>query len=247
MLREAVSDLLPFSQVGGIVVGTRALIQSGIPTAPVYSALIVDLTTEMASQLVFTLFGLSMMTTLLIDAPLAPTLRALILGGTAAMLGAVILFFLAQRPALLLAERVAKHFLPKTATTITDLLEELRSAYASRGRVLIAFGLNMIGWIASALGAWLVLFLMGAPISIWSVLSLESLIFTLRSVAFAIPGAIGVQEAAYVMAAPLFGLPPESALALSLIKRAREIAIGLPTILIWQVREGRAMLSVRSE
>jgi uncharacterized membrane protein YbhN (UPF0104 family) len=84
---------------------------------------------------------------------------------------------------------------------------------------------------------------MGAHISIWSALGLESLIFTLRSVAFAIPSAIGVQEAAYALAAPLFGLPPESALALSLVKRAREIAIGIPTLLAWQANETRAVMA----
>ena len=83
---------------------------------------------------------------------------------------------------------------------------------------------------------------MGAEISIWSALSIESLIFTLRSVAFAIPGAIGVQEAAYALAAPLFGLPPETALALSLAKRARDLSLGLPTLLAWQISEARAVL-----
>jgi hypothetical protein len=48
-----------------------------------------------------------------------------------------------------------------------------------------------------------------------------------------------VQEVAYALAAPLFGLPPESALALSLAKRARDVAIGLPTLLCWQFAEAR--------
>ena len=84
--------------------------------------------------------------------------------------------------------------------------------------------------------------MMGANISIWSALTIESLIFTLRSVAFAIPGALGVQEAAYALAAPLFGLAPETALALSLAKRARDVGLGLPTLLAWQLSEARAVL-----
>jgi putative membrane protein len=242
MLREAVSDLLPFSQIGGIVVGTRSLIGS-VPSARIYASLVVDLTTEMASQLVFTLFGLAMMATLLVDGERAAQLRPLILGGTAIMTATMILFFVAQRPALILAERVAKAFLPGSAATMAGLIDELRATYAAPGRVLLAFALNLAGWIASGLGAWIVLLLMGARISVWSALSLESLIFTLRSVAFAIPGAIGVQEAAYALAAPLFGLPPETALALSLAKRAREVAIGLPTLVIWQAGEARAVIA----
>lgn len=244
MLREAVSDLLPFSQVGGIVVGTRSLTLAGIATPQVYASLVVDMTTEMAAQLVFTLFGLAMIATVLISGPHATALRPLILGGTASMMGVMIVFFVAQRPALLLAERIARGFLPGSAAAMTSLIGELRSTYAARPRVLLSFALNMIGWIASGAGAWLLLWMMGSPISLWSALSLESLIFALRSVAFFIPGAIGVQEAGYVMAAPLFGLPPETALALSLVKRARELTIGLPTLIAWQIGESRAILGL---
>ncbi len=244
MLREAVADLLPFSQLGGIVVGTRSLLLAGVPSARTYASLIVDMTTEMASQLVFTLFGLATMASLLVAGPNAAQLRPLILGGTAAMAVTMIVFFAAQKPALVLAERIAGHFLPESAVLVSELGVELRVTYAHTARIGLAFALNLAGWIASALGAWIVLRMMGERISVWSVLSLESLIFTLRSVAFAIPSAIGVQEAAYALAAPLFGLPPESALALSLVKRAREIAIGIPTLLGWQASEARAVMAV---
>ncbi len=105
------------------------------------------------------------------------------------------------------------------------------------------FTLNLLGWIVSAVGGWVVLRMMGAEISIWSALSIESLIFTLRSVAFAVPGALGVQEAAYTLAAPLFGLPPETALALCRSPSARgDLAIGLPTLIVWQIGEVRAVV-----
>ncbi|WP_082472933.1 lysylphosphatidylglycerol synthase domain-containing protein [Sphingomonas sp. Leaf357] len=244
VLREAVSDLLPFSQIGGIVIGTRSLLHAGIAPTRVYASLVVDMTTEMAAQLVFTLFGLSLMASILMGSS-AAALRPMIFGGTAAMIAVMILFFVAQRPALMLAERIAGHFLPGSAATMAGLLDTLRATYATRSRVIAAFAFNLVGWVASAFGAWLVLHLMGADVSVWSALSLESLIFTLRSVAFFIPAAIGVQEATYALAAPLFGLPAEMALALSLVKRARELAIGLPTLVIWQAREAKAVVAAR--
>ena len=61
----------------------------------------------------------------------------------------------------------------------------------------------------------------------------------MRSGAFLIPGALGAQEVGYAALAPLVGLPPEIALALSLLKRARELAIGVPVLLVWQWREAR--------
>jgi hypothetical protein len=40
----------------------------------------------------------------------------------------------------------------------------------------------------------------------------------------------------------LFGLPLEFCMALSLIKRARDVAIGLPALALWQVLEGRRLM-----
>ena len=57
-------------------------------------------------------------------------------------------------------------------------------------------------------------------------MALEALLCTLRSIAAFVPAAMGVQEAGYAMLAPLFGLPAEMGLAVSLLKRAREIVLG---------------------
>lgn len=243
LIREAVADLLPFSQIGGLVVGTRTLAAHGVAMARVIASLIADMATEMASQLVFTLFGLAMLAaSLLIGGNEAATLRPLILGGTAAMTGLVVAFVLFQRRALRFVAGIAARVLPGSLEVIDGIGGELDRIYARRDRVVLAFMLNLGGWIGSAAGAWILLRLMGVDLSIWSVLSLESLIFTLRSVAFAVPGAIGFQEAAYALAGPLVGLPAEIALAISLAKRARDLAIGLPALLVWQIAEARRVV-----
>ena len=74
-------------------------------------------------------------------------------------------------------------------------------------------------------------------------LALEALLCTLRSIAAFVPAALGVQEAGYAMLAPLFGLPAELGLAVSLLKRAREIVIGVPALIYWQVIESRKALA----
>jgi uncharacterized membrane protein YbhN (UPF0104 family) len=60
---------------------------------------------------------------------------------------------------------------------------------------------------------------------------LESLGQAIRGAAFAVPGALGVQEGGYLLLAPVVGLSPEAALALSLIKRARELLLGVPGLI----------------
>jgi hypothetical protein len=42
-----------------------------------------------------------------------------------------------------------------------------------------------------------------------------------------------------VLLGALFGVSPEASLALSLIRRARDFAIGAPALIVWQVIEGR--------
>ncbi len=240
LVREAVSDLLPFSQFGGLVAGARVVRRGSIAWPRVYASVIVDLTTELASQLVFTLFGLSLIASVLLGAQ-AAAVRPFVLGGTALMAVTIGAFFAGQHAVVRVATRLAGRMLPNAATHVGDIEAELRRSYARRGRVAIAALLNLAGWVASAMGAWLLLRLAGISLSVWSVLALESVIFTVRSVAFAVPGALGVQEAAYVLAGPLVGLPPEAALALSLGKRARELCLSVPTLAIWYAGGIRAL------
>lgn len=239
LVREAASDILPFSQVGGLVVGIRMLIARGISGPLVNASALVDLTTEMAGQIVFTLFGIGGFV-MLRSGDGGATLTPVLIG-TAVMVVLMAAFFAAQRWALGLGQALLARILPSVSDGLGDVGAELSRIYGARGRVLAAFGFNLAGWIASAAGAWIALRLMGVPLPLGNVLVLESLIFVLRSVAFAIPGALGVQEAAYALLGPLLGLPAPAALALSLAKRARDLGIGVPALAAWQAGEARAL------
>ncbi len=83
---------------------------------------------------------------------------------------------------------------------------------------------------------------MGAPIGFAAAVMLESISFAARSAAFLIPSGWGAQEATLVALAAVAGLSPDSALALGLVKRAREFAIGLPGLAAWAVAERRAAI-----
>ena len=102
---------------------------------------------------------------------------------------------------------------------------------------------HLLAWIGSGGGTFIAFRLVGGQISVLDALALEALLCTLRSIAAFVPAAIGVQEAGYAMLAPLFGLPAEMGLAVSLLKRAREIVLGVPALLYWQAIEGRKALA----
>jgi hypothetical protein len=56
--------------------------------------------------------------------------------------------------------------------------------------------------------------------------------------AFAIPEAFGAQEAGLILLCGIFQIPPDQALALSLIKRAADLVVGVPGLVSLQVLEG---------
>jgi putative membrane protein len=241
--REAATDILPFSQLGGLVVGARTLAAFGVPQPVIYASMIADMTTEMAAQLIFTLCGVGMLLLVLSAGPVQQGIVPLALGGLGAMVALMLLFVFAQKPMLGLAGSLGARMLPGSVAAMAAVRVELDAIYRAPRRVIAAFLFNLAAWLASAAGAWIALRFMGSTMPLWAVLTIEALIFTLRSVAFAIPGAVGVQEAAYVLIGPLFGLPPAHALALSLLKRARDVIIAVPALLAWQVGEARRVVS----
>ena len=86
----------------------------------------------------------------------------------------------------------------------------------------------MAGWVVGVAEVLIVFAFMGNPISVAEALVIESLLHAIRGAAFAIPGALGAQEGGLVLLCAAFGIPPEQAIALSLVKRAADLALGVP-------------------
>jgi putative membrane protein len=239
MVREAASDLLPFSQIGGLFVAARTLVGGGVAPVRVYAGMIVDITTEMLTQLIFTFFGLWMLSVTLLDPATIHRLRPLLWAGAATAFSVALAFVFLQRPALRLMGLIARRTLPQLQVGIERVLDQLAASYRCHMAIAASLLFNLLAWTASAGSAWLALRLMDNPLPFGKVVALESLIFAVRAVAFAIPGALGVQEAAYALLAPLFGLAPTVAVTLSLVKRGRELALALPALAVWQMGEIR--------
>jgi len=241
-MREAATNVLPFSQFGGIVVGLRVLVSSGVPQRHAYGSIIADQTAELAAQLVFTLYGAVGLLLVLQDRSDGDELLELALLGMGASIAIILAFAFAQRPMLTIAARIGGAILPGSAAAVAEVRDELDLIYSRRRRLIACFLLHLLAWVASGAGAAIALDFIGFDVPIGAVLIIESLIFTLRTAAFLVPGGIGLQEGAYVLVGPLFGLPPEAALALSLAKRARDLLVDLPAMLIWQIVEARQLL-----
>ncbi|KPF75264.1 hypothetical protein IP88_07240 [alpha proteobacterium AAP81b] len=245
--REAATDVLPFAQFGGIVVAARSLTAHGLPARLTWASLVADQTSELAAQLVYTLYGVAALALVLQGRADGGNLAWLALVGLGASIAIILVFVLAQRPMLALAGRIAGTMLPGSDTAFANVADDLAGLYHRRGALVASFLLHLAAWVGSGAGAWFGLRLLGVDLAVGDVIIVESLIFTLRTAAFLVPGAIGLQEGAYLLLAPLFGLPPEAALALSLLKRARDLALGVPVMIAWQLLEGRRLAAAPTD
>ncbi|MFI4922560.1 MAG: flippase-like domain-containing protein [Burkholderiales bacterium] len=239
LVREAVGNLLPVMQVGGEFVAARILTFHGAKAGIAGAGVVVDLTLETITQFFFTLLGLLLLVLIggseqivrWVAAGLV--LAALALGG----------FVIAQRKGMFklledFIEKISDKWEWLSLGKIDNLHDTIQKLYRER-RLLLAAGLtHLFSWIISAGEIWLALYFMGNPVSFLDALILESLSQAVKSAAFMVPGALGVQEGAFLLLGEMLGLTPEMGLALSLVKRVRDLLLGIPALLGWQVLEG---------
>lgn len=243
LVRDSASEVLPFSQLGGIAIGVRALILQGV-SAPLASAsLIVDVTTEMLAQIAYLALGIAIVSARLPRTSIVTSLTRAALISLA--LGAIagVLFLAVQRYGQRITARIAAAVTRGAGQVVAAVGASLDAIYRSPGRVAASLGLHIGGWIGNALVAWMAFRLIGSRIELASVVAIESLVAAARSVGVLVPNALGVQEAAYTVLTPLFGAGAELGLAVSLLKRARDIVLGVPVLLVWQAIEGRRALA----
>src|SRR5436190_1236515 len=92
---------------------------------------------------------------------------------------------------------------------------------------------------------WIALYALDLHATFVNALILQSMVLTIRSAAFAVPGGLGVQEGGYLFVGNLLGIPGDAAFALSLIARVRELALGIPGLISWQLIEARRLWRAR--
>jgi glycosyltransferase 2 family protein len=238
LIRDAGSEVLPLSQMGGSVLGARAVSLAGVAGAVATASTIVDLTLEFFAKLVYAAVGLVLLLQLRPDLRMVP---AITIGVVAAGLIALALVAVQRRGLDVFgrfARTIGRGWADRTAAGALSVHTALISVYRRKVGLWVGFLLHLACWCGSALEVWIALRLAGSPLDFAPVLVIESLLYSIRTFAFAIPNAVGVQEGAYILLGATFGLTPEMALALSLLKRARDLAIGLPAFGIWQVIEG---------
>jgi putative membrane protein len=242
-IREAVNALLPTAQLGGNIVGIRLLMYRGVPGPQAGAGTILDLTLEAITQLLFTIAGFAVLAVMRPDAGWAAWVQGAIIAGVLGIGG----FIAAQRAGLMRLVEAAATLLQRwfpnlPVQVVQGLHDELMRLYGRWRAIGEGCALHLLAWLLGTVETWLVLTAMGVPVGWQQAFVIESLGQTARSAGFAVPGALGVQEAGFILVCGLFGIHPDTAIALSMVKRVRELAVGLPGLVAWQWAEGKRLL-----
>ncbi|MBS0255087.1 MAG: flippase-like domain-containing protein [Proteobacteria bacterium] len=237
LVRDAAHNLLIFPPGLGEVVGARALVLLGGRVRMATALRVLDLTAEILAEVPYMMLAGWVLWHWWAGSGSAIARPALSHGRETAW-GVVALLLLAGLAGIVW--RRLRH---------TRLGRRLRAEAHLLGRELrrqrvgfpAAFLLHVIGWGLSGVQVWLAARVMGVPLDLWQALAIESAATSARVILFFVPGGLGMQEAAAVLAGLALGVPAPAALAFSLVLRLRDVAFGL-ALLGWPLLEWRARL-----
>lgn len=234
LVRDAAAETLPFSQIGGFVLGVRALRLSGPAALRGVLSMTVDLIVELGAKLPYVIAGVLALLSL---APGSGLTRPLAIG----------LVLTAAAVALpVLGRHRLGHVLDRAIRKVSErwpVLASLRRMQAEgdsnsviadilrhRTRLLSALALHLLCWFLGAAELWLIFHLLGKPVTAARALVIDGVVSGLRTFVFMVPAAAGVQEASYVLAGAAVGIAPAAAVAASLARRARDLTMGAATL-----------------
>ncbi len=243
-VREGVDRLLPVASLGGSVVGVRLMRWRGLAIAPVSATIIAEIVLTLIAVY---LFG-GLATLILVGSPAGGDHHGVVwVLALSLPIPVVSLLLLRYGSVFQRLQRFLRPMVGLTgADTAVSLDEDLRACLDRAGTLLLAGALQFVALVSAAFEIWWALRLFEHPVSAASSIMLEGLAQAVRHLAFIVPAGLGVQEAALVLFGHALGISTELALAVSAVKRAREVLCGLPPLLWWQLQEARRLRAVHS-
>jgi uncharacterized membrane protein YbhN (UPF0104 family) len=172
--------------------------------------------------------------------------------GTFIGLAAIVGFYVAQRMGMfrfmsVIVTRLIKS--PEWSSLVQRgeaLDQTVRELYARRRGVALCCLWTIVSLVISSGEVWIALWALNTHPTFLNALILQSMAMTVRNGAFAVPGQLGVQELGYLVIGSVLGIPRDAAFAISLITRFRDLAIGIPGLVTWQIIEGKRLLGGRT-
>ncbi len=233
LVRDAAGELLPFLQLGGVLFGVRALGRGRAITVGAVSAGI-DGVIELIAKVPYALAALLALLTL---APQSRLTRPLALALAATVI-VVAMLLIARRSLAAYLEAMARAVSarwPEVFALAQGRVDrEIRASFErilrARGHLWSGLTLHLVCWFLGSAEAWVTFQLLGFDLTLTEALAIDGTVVGLRTFGWLIPGAAGVQEASYLLAGAVFGIPPAAGIAASFARRARDLLLGMATL-----------------
>jgi putative membrane protein len=232
LIGEAMNSITPTAYLGGEPVKAFVLQRFGVPLTEGAASVILAKTALTIAQIAFVVVGVALfMIRRDVGMVTIPTVLALTMAGGAVTFTIVVL---QRRGLVAFVTRLVRRVFPRArlvarlAERAPEIDARLRSFYGARPRAAAAsVGFHFVGWITGATEVFVIMALIGHPVSLGDAVVIEALAQPTRLAGVLIPGTLGVQEASGMMIFGLLGLPPDLGLAMMLLKRVREIGFNL--------------------
>ena len=237
---EALNYTTPSAYIGGEPVKAIVLNKRyGVNIVDGLASVVIAKTTLFLSKVAFLLIGVALALKFLrLESLVATGILWTFIG----VLGLFIIFLFLQRKGLfMLGLRIARKF--KLSGMLEDKqarLEEIDRTIGDfylkdRLRLFGSFAFHLIGWIAGSIEVYIILYFLGVPVDWIRAFVIEVFMKTANSAFFFVPAAIGVQEGAGYAVLAALGIGGEIGVALSIIKRIREISwAGFGLFVYWK-------------
>ncbi|MBV9777280.1 MAG: flippase-like domain-containing protein [Acetobacteraceae bacterium] len=247
LVREGGANILPFSEVGALAFGARAITLGGVTWERAVASSIADTAAEFIGEIPFILFGFVL---LLARGPSSSLVLPLALGLALLAAGVVALIWAEKHSARLfqaIGRRIAARWARKAAREASVIQHEFEHLFTQPRRLGTAACIHFAGWVGGGVTVWMAYRMLGGQIDVAPAMAIEGLLSGALAVAFLVPGGLGVQEASYVLIGQAFGMPAHLSIGLSFLRRARDIVIGAPALLVWQAIEVRRLRRAAAE
>lgn len=228
---ESLNNTLPSASLGGEPVKALLLKRFNVDMAEASSSVIVAKTTMTIAQALFTLLGfgalyISLEHSIALSGFFPVAWIVFIVG----VIGLGVLVRLQQtgftRP-LVRVVGVSKLFtqiLARYEKTLVALDVNLARFHSqAKAKFWVSSGWFFCGWMVGVFEVYFFGVIFGVPLSLIDALAIEALVTMLRTVAFLMPGNIGIQEGGIVLLFLAVGQTTFSGISFSLVRRLREL------------------------
>ena len=242
-VRASVNNLMPVARIGGEIAAVRLMTAHGMRKNVAIAITVAELTLSIAAIFVFVGLGVLAFALRVNDHTMATQLvwglaLSAPLIGALALVQKVGFFGLLSRLFRVMFREKWAHF----AGNAARLDRAVATVYRRKRRVVLCGALQFAAWCLGSVEVWLSLKFLGHPLSLGEAAMIEALIQGSASAAFAIPGALGVQEAGFLLFGGMLGLSPGTAAALAVMRRCRDLLCYAPGLVVWQAHEGKRLL-----